>query len=429
MITRDRLDRLGLMLALFVLAHWCAYEITRAWTNFPPDLSALYAAGWLFGDGQTNLIYAAPPGFFGGMPPEWASLTEMMGMAGQEPLPYVYPPLWAALMAPLTGALSPEGFFRTMALVQLPMLPGCAVLAWRMLRPNRLPLWAWLGITAALLWTSLIVSSAVVQLQPQITVAFLTLLAFERYGAGRVAAAGALLALAAALKLAPAGLALIFLLDRNWRALGWFAGVGATLAGLSLILAGPALHFEFLARLSTVSGGVFLSTINFSADSLIYAAGVASGLIEGGPLSGHNLRITEVPAAVSLISKALLIAAIAVLYLRSATLPDGQRLPVRLVGLSLLLNIFGPLGWAHYFLPQLFFLPALLTLRAPIPGLAALVGLGAATSLPLFLTQWRGSADSLPFVAAGGALALLYFTLLIAPRAALPAKAPLPRPA
>lgn len=398
----------NLLLAISValMGLWCFAEIAGMWHAFPPDLSALYMAGYLFAEGRADLIYAAPEGFFGGMAQEWVPYRNALELRGESVLPYVYPPLWAAVLGQIAPLMSPQQFFQGAALILIPLLPVSAYLAWRIMPSNRLPLWAWFMVTAALLYTSLISKAAIVQLQPQIFVVFLMLLSFERYTSGKPGQAGAVLALAAALKLSPAGLALIFVLDRNWRALGWFVGIGAVLAAASFVFAGAALNFAFLERLSSVSNGVFISAINFSTEALLFAMAVEFGLAPDVSLTGLNIRIDDIPFWIGPLNTGLFMA-FAVALIRATSPDNPYRLVLRFFGLSLLLNIFGPIGWAHYFLPQLLLLPALASILGLWLGLGWLAMFAAATSLWLFTVSYVQIGSSLPFVVWGVGILVL----------------------
>jgi alpha-1,2-mannosyltransferase len=205
-------------LAFALLALWAAVTTWRQWGHWAEDLSAVYIAGWLWQTGQAALVYDAPPAFFGGVAESWRPAMEAMGIAGRHSFPFVYPPLWAVLVAPLTTILDAQGFMDAVALVQIPLLAASVWLAGRLLKPAAMPWWAW--TSAGLVTLSLSIQShlAIWHNQPTITVGFLTLLSIERLGAGRPVAAGVALALAAAIKLTPAAVILIFLLDRQWRA-------------------------------------------------------------------------------------------------------------------------------------------------------------------------------------------------------------------
>lgn len=98
------------VMMLFVWALWAWWLAANIWSS---DLAALWFAGHFHAIGQDALVYDAPAQFFGGTPPDWiaAHLAHGGPPAGLS-FPYVYPPLWVGLIAPLTGWLEPIAFFR-----------------------------------------------------------------------------------------------------------------------------------------------------------------------------------------------------------------------------------------------------------------------------------------------------------------------------
>ena len=82
-----------LAVSLIMLAGYGFVLLSQAWAHYPPDLSALYMAGHLYGTGQYDLIYAAPPGFFAQSPEAWLPLLPSLGLADVNVLAFVYPPL------------------------------------------------------------------------------------------------------------------------------------------------------------------------------------------------------------------------------------------------------------------------------------------------------------------------------------------------
>ena len=72
--------------------------------------------------------------------------------------------------------------------------------------------------------------------QPQILVTFLIIGAFRAIQSNRNNTAGGLLGLAAAIKIAPALLAIIFIMERRWKALVVFVIVGGALLVASFLI-------------------------------------------------------------------------------------------------------------------------------------------------------------------------------------------------
>ncbi|MBC56434.1 MAG: hypothetical protein CL814_05810 [Confluentimicrobium sp.] len=413
--TQSRQVNIATVAGVMLLAGWAVLTVMGHWNIWMRDLSAVYMAARLYAEGQAGLIYAAPEGFFGGTPAAWTDTLAALGVADQDALPYIYPPLWAALLAPLAGTLGPYAFFNLATTVQVPLIALSSVLAWRILRPAALPFWQWSVVTVILLKSSLIAGFALILMQPQITVIFLILLAFERYRAGAFVLAGAVLGLAAMLKLAPAGLVLIFVLDRRWRALAGLAAACALIGLAGLAVAGPALHLEFLHSLGRIGAGLFITPVNFSVPALIHTAGALAGLLPPIDPAAHNIRIPAVPPAVGVISKLLLLGGIALLIRATAGLPDATRLPTRLFALSLLLNLFGPVSWAHYFLLQLLLLPGLFGLLPARRAIPLTLLIGAAGSNAAFGFIRASFPGDIPFMALNTGVMLLLFAGLLIP--------------
>jgi hypothetical protein len=371
--------------ALVVLVLWVAYAIWQQWGHWGEDLAALYVAGHLWHTGQPDLIYAAPPGFFGGTAPEWAPVMADLGVGDKLAFPYIYPPLWAVLMAPVSAMIGPQGFGDAVTLIQMPMLAASVLMAALLLRTGRvsLRLWAMLGVAALL--TSMQSFLILWHNQPTITTTFLILVAFTCLDRNRPVAAGAALALAAALKLTPAAFALIFLIDRQYRALAAFAVTGAALAMLSVLLAGADMHVAFIDSLRAVRGTALMNAMNVSLLPALMAAGSGLGLAAPLDPQSHLAVLDEVPgwliAGISLAGLVLTAAFLHALRDRSPALRRG----IGVFALSLILALFGPLGWLHYYMLPLFLLPGLFGLfdRRRATALALLV---AVPSLrPVFL--------------------------------------------
>ncbi len=367
-----RYDR-NAVLAVMVLAAFGAFLVGHLWDRFPTDFSALFMAAHFYGLGEFGLIYDAPVGFFGNSPPLWNPYLPVLGLEGQPVVPYVYPPLWAALLSPFVDGVDAWTVFRVAAMIKVAALMGSVLVAWRMCQSFGVALWVWVAVSIALLASSTVTLTALYYLQPQIIVTFITLLAFERYAHGASRMAGILLAIAAAMKIAPAGLVLIFLLDRDWRAFGAFVVAGIGLAVLSFGIAGIDLNLAFLDAMAAASAGTLITSINFSITTLIY------GLTQDIDWSARNI-IIDPPLWIGLVTKAIGVAGLLWAVVATRGFERSQRIALRVILFGLLMNMFGPLGWAHYFLLQLLLLPALLTLLPRVAGGVTIAFTGLLTS-------------------------------------------------
>ncbi|MGB3176406.1 MAG: glycosyltransferase family 87 protein [Albidovulum sp.] len=351
--------------ALFV-AIWALVTSFQQWGHWPEDLSAIYVAGWLWNTGQFDLIYDFPSGFFGGAAESWEPVIAGLGIGADEPVfPYVYPPIWAVLFSQITAIAGPRSFANAVTVIHILMLAASVLLAGRIMRPSGMPRWVWAAIGTVILSISIQAYLAIWHSQPTITVTFLTLLAFERMLAGRGGTAGAVLALAAAIKLIPAAFALLFLLDRQYRALFVFMLVGGALGLLSILLAGWPLHAQFLHSLGAVSDTGYLIAINISLKPALLAVGSVLGFL---PMPDPDLsQIVYTRSVPVWLAPSLLVAALGLIIAFSRLL--SRQGSARLYGLgaivlSVIVALFGPLGWHHYYVLPMLLLPGLLTDRA-----------------------------------------------------------------
>ncbi|WP_323035461.1 glycosyltransferase family 87 protein [Pararhodobacter sp.] len=252
--------------AALLLTVWCVAAIALRWNAWMPDLSALLIASWLWEHGSRDLIYAMPPGFFGGAPAAWSPALDTLGIAGEQSYPYLYPPLWAALLAPVTQFASIQSLMNAALVLQVPLLAVSVLLAGRLAKPAQTSwtLWALWGV--AVLSLSAPAFLALMHNQPSIFVGFVILWAFERLAAGRPAAFGALIAVAAAIKLSPAVFILAALMLRRGRAVVAFGVVGAGLAMVSIWLTGWPAHGAMLASLRAVSSQTLMIALNISLE-------------------------------------------------------------------------------------------------------------------------------------------------------------------
>lgn len=354
------------VLTALLLLGWLAYSAFACFSPASSDLAALYMAGHFWAVGQPGLVYAQAPEFFGATPPQWAAAQDALGLAGPA-YPYIYPPLWLPLLAPLSEALAPARFFWLAHLLQSLALAAALPLAWRVMRPTdarpALPCWQHvLGAIALMLLTVPYAYAADLN-QPQILVSVLVILAFERYRAGAAVTAGIVLALASAMKLSPALFALIFLLDRNRPALLAFAMSGAALGLASLALPGPAMTADFLEALRRFGDISLVSLSNISLRSVLLCL---EALWRQGP-AGLPAVNTADPGAPRWITTALQLAmllAVLLLFLARRRPAGGSAdwrtdLGPQLIYLSLVATLLGPVGWLHYLLVPLLLLPGL----------------------------------------------------------------------
>jgi len=379
---------------LFVLAAYLVYH-----NDWFQDMSAVWIAAGFIADGQPDYMYLAPDRFFiGEMPGIWAERGLASGATDTSKLvPYVYPPLWAALLAPFTTVMSAQTFFSATQITQIVVLAIAPFLAWRIAGGTNAKL-TYTAIAYALLYLSLPSALALFQNQPQILVTVLIVLAFERYSAGRSGQAGAILATAAAIKLTPAAFLLIFLYDRDPRAAAAFVLTFAAFALLSILLVGWDAHTVFLERVRQFDGHIIATAHNHSL-SVIWAQ------ISDWPAVSDALQLEtpmmtlENPAFLGAAMKLVFLGSVLVFFRQTRQLGHNARLAVRVLGVGIMLALTAPVGWAHYYLLPVLFLPALSGLMQRYEALVWIALPLTLLSAPvLFLVQPSAHATALSVI-------------------------------
>lgn len=379
-----------LVLGWLVLLGWSLNALFKYWDNWPIDLSALYFAAHFYAEGAFDLVYAPGGDVFWVTPPlEWTNFAATQGLPDAILPAYVYPPVWAALLAPVTEVLSFQSFARVALLFFVGSICLMVQLSWLMAR--RLPnaqghlmsftVWAFL---AAILMTLTSLGALVLQLgQPQIVVSAIILGSLWSLMRRKDVTAGGLLALAAAIKLMPALLAVLFLMERRWRALGAFLVIGGVLGFAAVAVTGWPLHRELLDRIQGLDAQILVSRLNASVELVLYHV---AELINGtATWAIDKPYMVDQPGWIGLTTKVFLIAGLWLSYQATTGYSDDQRLWMRFLLVFLIVLLAAPLAWIHYlFLPMLM-LPGLHAWGGPRWVLAALVGLGFAVSFPIFL--------------------------------------------
>ncbi len=368
-------------LSLAILGAWVVMAFLAWRGEWANDLAALWFAAHFLAEGQPDLVYAAPPLFFGGTAPEWQPYLDQFNVTKREAAyPYIYPPLWAGLIAPLTKVMSAQTFFDAVLAAHLAMMAGSVLLAERLVRPATIPYPVFILWGVSVLAFSVPSISGVSLNQPTITATFLILLAF-RIVAQMPVRAGAALAVAAALKLTPAAFVLLMLARRQYRAALAFALCGAGLALASLSLGGP-LHAALLAQLDSASVNTFWGLMNpsprvmalLAADHFGLAGADGPGGLQMIEIDSRQNYVVTMPAwlgrFVALTALAVALPAAWLTLTRKGREADA----LALLGMFTALFLFGPLSWQHYLLGPLLLVPALaltLPMRLALPVLAA----------------------------------------------------------
>lgn len=371
-------------IAAIIAGAWAVVTLIIYWNNWAPDLGAVYFAGYFYDLGQYAEVYASPKLFFGeDTPQSWEDAVVALGHSGDIVFPFVYPPIWAAIAAPFAGAMAPTTFFQMVYVVHVAMMVASIFLAYRIVRPG-IGLSIWVAVSAGLLFASIISVSALFHNQPQISVTFFIILAMERYRSGAMVQAGLALAMAATIKISPALLILLFVADRQWRAVAAFTLLGGIILGLSFLVAGPELHWVFLDKIRLISGQIALMKVNFALEAYIYEiwALVTGHQLDTDPLIGQ-FSVPE-PGWVAVVARSALVAGLAIAFLATRQLADDLRLPVRLTLVLLVTTLAAPLGWTHHYLGVLFLTPLFYRLYSRSTASMLMIGFALITNVGVF---------------------------------------------
>lgn len=369
-MTRDNALALGLVFLSVLWSIW-TYGDTPS-----PDLLATWLAAEAFAEGRLGDIYAPVSHVYTMQPPEaWLGAVE-----GQI-FPFVYPPLWAALVAPLTQVTDFESF-KTVAIVLDPLLLGMTVwLAGRLagrLGDQRLAVWVYTAIGLAVLHFTMIGVSALDQDQPQILVSFLILLSLERASARFSWIAGAAMALAAAIKLYPVFFALVWMVRGRRKTPFAFVVCGAALAAGSVALAGWPLHETFLMHVRAIGNTAFVNSFVFAFDPLIARIAFPEDLTfipSLGDGAGGWAVMAKGPLWQAVSALALVVAIFATKMGRG---------PMVWAWFAVAIGLLSPISWGYHYITAMAFLPALLV-HYPKRGLFYLLIIAAPVSTPVLL--------------------------------------------
>ena len=348
--------QVAILIALFV-----ALSVFLHSQHVSADLFAVYLAAMNYGAGDLSSIYHNPnPAFSLSTPPGWPQQAVDLGVFGRQLYPFIYPPIWAALLAPLPHWISPQSFEMAAFVINPALMGICAVLAYRIMQP-KMDLVLWMVLSLGFVVSTSFGHVALGQNQPQILVSTLILFALERSRYGKDIAAGSLLALAAAIKIYPAVFAIIWLATRNCRAFGTFCMVGGSLAGLSVFLTGWPLHQEFLDLIRTIANSFLTCPICWNVDATIAQWYLSDFLAESAArpdaLEIEKIAFTVKPERIQILDKISFLTALALLFLAATRASDVRIYRAIWPAMMIAVAMFSPLTWSYHYLSVVFFLP------------------------------------------------------------------------
>lgn len=380
---------LSVIIAIAAIFLWLVWQLFAG--RWALDLSAVYFAALSFGNGDYDQIYQARPFFFGETASDnWDAIATQLGYPGERAAPFIYAPIWAAIFAPIAVRTDPIAFYNGVLVFHACLCLVSVWLAYRIVRPRRISLigW-WLSSFAIILLTSPFALAFFLN-QPQITVTFLILLSFERYRSGALIAAGIALGLAASIKIMPAALAVIFLMDRRWTAAAVAMATGCAVLVASVAIAGVDLHRGFIEQLRHASSFVLVVPINFSVQGLLSGFSNLHGENVMAVDGDTKLDIYQALPWVGFMCKLALSGTIGVLWWKTRGAVAEMAVLGRLMALWCAIILFGPIAWSHYLIGPLLLLPGLLdrlpkSVALPVVGsVVALVFIGLRPMLSAF---------------------------------------------
>ena len=388
-----RADRSDTLLAGAVILASVIWSVLTYGGTASPDLMASWLAAEAFSAGAFDQIYPADTHVYTmTVPDTWISSLAAKGYA-DDIYPFVYPPLWAALIAPLTETTSFETF-QSFALWLNPLWLGLTVLLAGRMIPSSLPLWAFTALGLVLLHFTLVGIVALDQDQPQILVSFLIVLGLERSRFGQPIWGGIAMALAAAIKLYPLFFALAWLVRGERQAVASFVIAGALFGAASVALAGWPLHALFLKEVQIIGATAFANPFVWSLDPLIaqiFNAEAFTLIIpESDPEAAWS--VWEKPSLWRWINIAALLGAVACVA--------RMRSPLVWPLLALAIGLLSPLSWGYHYITAVAFAPALFALLGMRAGGGILLLFFfplIALALPV-IEKIPAPIDALPFV-------------------------------
>jgi hypothetical protein len=315
----------------------------------------------------------------------------------------------AAMLASIATRVDPIAFFDPVLVVHAVLCTASVLLAYRIAAPARMTLFVWSLISLAIILLVTPFYTAFWLNQPQISVTFLILLAFELHVKGASVAAGVALGIAVAIKITPAVFNVIFVMDRNFRAAGVTIAVALAVLGFSVAIAGIDLHRAFLDQLVRAVDFAVLTPLNYSLEGLAATfAGIHGDVVRDTDVAS-GFVILETSPWFGLVSKAMLLCAIAVVWRFMAG--GNTHVVSRLLAIWAVVIFFGPLAWSHYLIGPVLLLPALFD-RLPAGGaILGISGVAACLSHPTQSMLLSLSADRSVFMALGAVALCVLFGL------------------
>jgi alpha-1,2-mannosyltransferase len=328
------------------------------------DFAPIAVAGRLVGTGNASLVYEHDPHAYNLVDNhEFREAAAAIGFDGV-PTPFVYPPLVAYAAVPL-GRASFGDLERVWGRVGLVLLIGAVVLAVAVYLPGGSAAGPLAIVFAALCWFEPVQYGAWLgQTTPLIFALMIGSMACQRRG--RFGSAGALLGLAAFIKLTPLLLAAVWLWRGPRRAFIWCIASLAVLWAVSLAVCGFDLHVAYINRVVEASQVTLIALNNHSLQAALMRVGRDSGSLDWTTYDTPLLLRLAIVGC----SAALIFVGMRFLTRIPGHRPDIWRPAAE--SLAILVILLVPnIAWTHYFV---LLLPVMATVLR-IHGTTSKVGL------------------------------------------------------
>jgi Glycosyltransferase family 87 len=265
-----------------------------------------------------------------------------------QPLPgsYFYPPLWATLLQFLVP-FGQDNFFIILWLLNFVSLLGFYVLLLLILERYGFSPRLSALVTTLFMLVNVPLLRTLVYVQVNLHTLNFILLSLLFYPK-RSFLSALMLALAVHMKASPAALVLAFLLEKDWRWLGWFTLSVALLAGITIVTDGVSPFFDILSHVQGLA---------LSSNTIFHDTSFDSFLRFAGPLLHISLLWTRIAIYAA---KALLAAASILVMVKGARSgaffrPDAQITDERgkqvlnaIPPLFILMTLTSPVVWEHH---------------------------------------------------------------------------------
>lgn len=309
------------------------------------DFDVYYAAAVLVRSGQAADLYRGaetgvdPQKLFAGPGIPIGEVAHSLGLPGVGL--YVYPPLLADLMVPLT-ALPLQTAGKVWLGVNLAFLALTALLMAALLRIRLLSWHTALLLLATLGFTPALQAFTLGQITIVLLLLWTTgLLLYQR---DCPLAAGVLFAIATVLKLTPALVLVPLLVWRSWRAVWGFLGTVLVCATVCAAINTPHTVLTFVTRVMPAMSGAIPDVTNYSLSA---ATQRLVAVVHNGFVPPHPVALAAGVARMGRLASALALAALAAVLLQTRRAAQKQDQVLVLGILTLMAPLLSPVSWFH----------------------------------------------------------------------------------